>query len=146
MTKYFKNIVMSLWTVLVGMKVTMTYFLKKPVTVQYPKEKIPVSDNYRGELTINIHTCSACLQCTRTCPINAITVEVEGKGKERMIKKFDVDMNICMLCGLCERICTSESVTLTKKYEVAVHNKEDQKLHFVPGEPIKASLESTKKK
>jgi NADH-quinone oxidoreductase subunit I len=146
MKQYFRNIFISLWTVLLGMKVTMTYFFKKPITVQYPKEKLPIPENYRGEINVTITTCSACLQCARACPIEAITIEVEGKGKERMIKKFDVDMNICMLCGLCERACPTEAVTLTQKYEVAIYNKEDQKLHFVLGEPIKANTEATKKK
>jgi len=145
MKQYIKTIIAGLWTVILGLKVTGTYFFKKPVTVQYPKEKIGVSDNYRGEVEVIIHTCSACLQCVRACPINAITVEVEGKGKERMIKKFDVDMNICMLCGLCERVCPAACITLSQKYEVAVYKKEDQSLHFVLGEPVKANTEVVKK-
>ncbi len=146
MINYFKNIFLGIWTVLVGMKVTITYFFKKLVTIQYPKEKSEIADNYRGELTLDINQCSACLQCNRACPINCITIEVEGKGKDRLIRKFNIDMNTCMLCGLCERACSTGGLKLTKKYEVAVTKKEDQILQFVIGEPVKANIEALKKK
>lgn len=146
MKKYFTNIFVSIWTILLGMKVTLSYFFRKPVTVQYPKEKLEVSENYRGELTVDIHTCTACLLCARSCPINAIKIEVEGKGKDRMIKKFDIDMNICMLCGLCERPCQTASIKLTQKYETAVYRKGDQILHFVSDTPVKAAIETKKEK
>ncbi|OGF65920.1 MAG: hypothetical protein A2Y62_19060 [Candidatus Fischerbacteria bacterium RBG_13_37_8] len=146
MKDYFKNIALSLWTIILGMKVTITYFFQKPTTVQYPKEKIGVADNYRGELFLNVNECTACLQCNRSCPINCITIEVEGKGKERMIRTFNIDMNTCMLCGLCERVCSTGGLKLSTKYEVAVSKKDDQILHFVEGEPIKANIEALKKK
>ena len=146
MITYFKNIFIGIWTVLVGMKVTISYFFRKPVTVQYPKEKLEIADNYRGELTLDINQCSACLQCFRSCPINCITIEVEGKGKDRLIKTFNIDMNTCMLCGLCTRACPTSGLKLTKKYEVAVTKKEDQILHFVDKEPVKANIDALKKK
>lgn len=146
MINYFKNIFIGIWTVLIGMKVTISYFFKKPVTVQYPKERIEVAENYRGELKLDINQCSACLQCNRACPINCITIEVEGKGKDRIIKTFNINMNTCMLCGLCERACSTGALKLTKKFEVAVRKKEDQILHFVEGEPVKANIEALKKK
>lgn len=145
MKEYLKNIVVSIWTILLGMRVTLSYFFKKPVTVQYPRERLKIAENYRGELTVNINTCTACLLCARNCPINAIKIEVEGKGKERLIKKFDIDMNICMLCGLCERPCQSGSIKLTQKYETAVYDKGNQILHFVGDTPVKAAIEVKKK-
>ena len=48
MMSYFKEIAVGFWSLLAGMAVTIRYFVKPIVTVQYPREKIQMSPSYRG--------------------------------------------------------------------------------------------------
>jgi formate hydrogenlyase subunit 6/NADH:ubiquinone oxidoreductase subunit I len=48
MMSYFKEIAVGFWSLLAGMAVTIRYFVKPIVTVQYPREKIQMSPRYRG--------------------------------------------------------------------------------------------------
>ena len=48
MMTYFKEIATGLWSLLAGMAVTIRYFVKPVVTVQYPRKKIQMTPAYRG--------------------------------------------------------------------------------------------------
>ncbi len=45
---YVKNVVDTVKTTLVGMRITGRYLLQKPITIQYPDERMPIPDRYRG--------------------------------------------------------------------------------------------------
>lgn len=45
-TSFFKTFL--LWELLKGMKVTGKHFFTRKVTVQYPDEKTPISNRFRG--------------------------------------------------------------------------------------------------
>ena len=58
-----------------GMKVTIIELFKKPVTVNYPKEKeIPVP-RARGVIALDTEACTVCMLCARECPDWCIYIE-----------------------------------------------------------------------
>ncbi len=96
----------------------------RPVTILYPKEKVPVPEGFRGRIEITDENCIGCGKCSRICPANAITmvegpreVEVNGKKIQRK-KKPQVSLYHCIRCGLCEEHCPmkGKAIHLTKEF------------------------------
>ncbi len=65
-----------------GMLMTLKYFFKKKVTINYPHEKGPLSPRFRGEHALRRYEngeerCIACKLCESICPAQAITIEAD---------------------------------------------------------------------
>src|SRR5690606_30611699 len=82
------------------------------VTLQYPREKLPVPDHGRYKLHNEIDDCIVCDKCAKICPVNCIDIDpvraVEELGKTSDVTpkriysaRFDIDMSKCCFCGLC---------------------------------------------
>lgn len=213
MQKYIRNIYRGVWTVLVGMRVTIRQFFEPEVTHQYPYEhdyekkrnvrEIP--KGYRGQLYNRIEDCIGCKKCEMICPVDCITItgtklpkgeqlwdslnvvhfkdgrEVIGiiEGSEKVkpgegftvtnitsrqgpqvvadrfeasgdanrtqtfssdevsrivtrnkvvfyLDKFDIDMSLCMYCGLCTEVCPTECLTMKDSLEGIEYSKFDR--------------------
>lgn len=213
MQKYIRNIYRGVWTVLVGMRVTIRQFFEPEVTHQYPYEhdyekkrnvrEIP--KGYRGQLYNRIEDCIGCKKCEMICPVDCITItatklpkgeqlwdsmnvvhfkdgrEVIGiiEGSEKVkpgeaftvtnitsrqgpqvvadrfeasgdaarvqtfstdevarivtrnrvvfyLDRFDIDMSLCMYCGLCTEVCPTECLTMMDSLEGIEYSKFDR--------------------
>lgn len=213
MQKYIRNIYRGVWTVLVGMRVTIRQFFEPEVTHQYPYEhdyekkrnvrEIP--KGYRGQLYNRIEDCIGCKKCEMICPVDCITItgtklpkgeqlwdslnvvhfkdgrEVIGiiEGSEKVkpgegftvtnitsrqgpqvvadrfeasgdanrtqtfssdevsrivtrnkvvfyLDQFDIDMSLCMYCGLCTEVCPTECLTMKDSLEGIEYSKFDR--------------------
>ncbi len=214
MDKYIRNIYRGIYTVLVGMRVTIRQFFEPNVTHQYPYEhdyerkrnvrEIP--KGYRGQLYNRIEDCIGCKKCEMICPVDCITItgtklpkgeqlwdsmnvvhlkdgrEVIGiiEGDDKKIKsadsititnvtsrqgpqeaidrlepsgsesrteiftvdevsrivtrnpvvfyldQFDIDMSICMYCGLCTEVCPTECLIMKDTLEGIEYSKFDR--------------------
>jgi len=58
-----------------GISVTFDHLRRRPVTVQYPYEKLIPSERYRGRIHYEFDKCIACEVCVRVCPINLPVVD-----------------------------------------------------------------------
>jgi NAD(P)H-quinone oxidoreductase subunit I len=58
-----------------GMAVIFDHMRRRPVTVQYPYEKLIPSERFRGRIHFEFDKCIACEVCTRVCPINLNVVD-----------------------------------------------------------------------
>lgn len=134
MVAYFKDIFEGLYSLLGGMVVTIRYFVKPIVTLQYPKEKVQMSARYRGhtEFAINpetgSHSCNACDTCARTCPSSLITVtgaKIPGSKKKRAVT-YVIDYSLCSLCGLCVEVCPTNALKFSDEYRLAGYSRQDQ--------------------
>lgn len=111
-----------------GMRVTWKYLVepREIVTVQYPKEKLPIPALYRGRLVNDVPRCVSCDLCAQNCPPGCITVKWEtGPDKKRILTKYEIDMTICLYCGLCTEVCPTECLTMDGGYEYSSAKKEE---------------------
>lgn len=133
MMTYFKEIATGLWSLLAGMAVTIRYFVKPVVTVQYPRQKIQMSPRYRGypqfilDPDTKTHRCIACEMCSRICPSQLITVEgAKFPGeKQKRGTKYIHEHYYCSLCGLCVEVCPTTALEFSKEYRLVGLSRQD---------------------
>lgn len=113
-----------------GLKITLQHLFKKPVTLQYPEQKQPVSERYRGlhalKVAHNNTKCVACYLCPTVCPAKCITVEAgENEKHEKFAEKYEIDMLRCIFCGYCVEACPVDALKMTGEYELANYKRAD---------------------
>lgn len=120
-----------------GLYLTLKYYFKNKVTLNYPFEKSSLSSRFRGEHALRRYTtgeerCIACKLCEAICPAQAITIEGEvRKDNSRKTVRYDIDMTKCIYCGFCQEACPVDAIVegcnfefaTTKHYEL-IYNKE----------------------
>ena len=142
--QYFSEAIKSLWTVLVGMKVTFKHLFVPSVTIQYPDIKLALPERERNRLYVNMDDCIGCDQCARACPVNCITIETvkglpdedlgktsSGKRKALWVTQFDIDFAKCCYCQLCVFPCPTECIYMTDVYEFSEYERSDLNFSFV---------------
>lgn len=132
---YFGGLVHGISSLLTGMKTTMTVFLRKKTTEQYPENRatLKLSDRFRGTLTMphnaeNEHHCIACGLCQMACPNDTIrvvseTVETEDGKKKKILARYEYDLGSCMFCQLCVNACPHDAITFGQDFEHAVFDR-----------------------
>lgn len=133
MMTYFKEIATGFWSLLAGMAVTIRYFVKPVITVQYPRQKIQMSPRYRGypqfiiDPDTQTHRCIACEMCSRICPSQLITVEgAKFPGeKQKRGTKYIHEHYYCSLCGLCVEVCPTTALEFSKVYQLVGLSRQD---------------------
>ena len=116
-----------------GLLITLRTFLRRPVTVQYPHEKVQVFPSFRGRhgMVVEPETgkprCVACLKCSTVCPSRCIKIEfeVDQKTGERQLKEYIVEALRCVYCGYCEEVCPVGAIVLTECFEYSGRSRED---------------------
>jgi NADH-quinone oxidoreductase subunit I len=119
----------ALWELLKGLKLTLLYFFRPKVTIQFPEEKTPMSPRFRG-----IHAqrrypngeerCIACKLCEAVCPALAITIEAEPREDgSRRTTVYDIDLFKCIYCGFCEEACPVDAIVLTRNHDYHIENR-----------------------
>ena len=117
-----------------GMALTLKYFFKPKVTVNYPFEKGPLSPRFRGEHALRRYPngeerCIACKLCEAVCPALAITIESHQRADgTRRTTRYDIDFTKCIFCGFCEESCPVDSIVETHHFEY--HGEKRGDLYF----------------
>jgi len=136
-----------------GFGVTFRHMFRKPVTVNYPDEKVPVFPKYRGKQVLmrdeaGLEKCVACGLCAVACPADAIYLEAaENDGSiaagPRFAKVYQINKMRCIYCGYCEEACPVSAIFMGKDYELAVYSKDqfvwDKEDLLVPAGPAPAA-------
>ncbi|MCA1797096.1 MAG: 4Fe-4S binding protein [Desulfuromonadaceae bacterium] len=115
------------------MKVTIKALFTPVVTVQYPRQKIEVTPNYRGHIDLikdpetGTHKCITCGACMRECPSDCIVVEGEKREgvKGKALTLFTLDYTKCSHCGACVETCPTGALNYCQDYEVAGSAREE---------------------
>ncbi len=137
MFKYLTDILEGAWSLVAGGGVPGPYFFKKPVTVIYPKERIPMK-RFKGPIAFVVdkktddHLCIACNACIKICPSRCMSLEIgksapppvssassgpiasqskeTGGGGKRVLTDFKVNYMLCSLCSLCIDVCPTDAL------------------------------------
>ena len=118
-TKQFLSSLMLI-ELLKGMLLTGRYFFARKITVQYPEERTPQSNRFRGLHALRRYAngeerCIACKLCEAICPAMAITIESEEReDNTRRTTRYDIDLTKCIFCGFCEESCPVDSIVETR--------------------------------
>jgi NAD(P)H-quinone oxidoreductase subunit I len=126
-TDYGKEAVQAAKYIGQGMSVTFDHMRRRPVTVQYPYEKLIPSERFRGRIHYEFDKCIACEVCVRVCPINLPIVdwEFDKQTKKKVLRNYSIDFGVCIFCGNCVEYCPTNCLSMTEEYELAVYERHE---------------------
>jgi len=125
----------GLYQLLKAMGVTLRYFFTKPVTVQYPEEKVRLYPRFRGRHELQhqengLELCVGCGLCAAYCPAGCIYVEAAENTEEarysegeRYAQVYEINLSRCIFCGYCEDACPTEAIVLEHDYELSFYSR-----------------------
>jgi NADH-quinone oxidoreductase subunit I len=133
MKNYFSILFTGAKSLLVGLGVTFWALLQPIVTVQYPREKLVITPNFRGHTVLvrdpetGTHRCIVCMLCDRDCPSNCITVVGETREgvKGKVLTAYRLDFTKCSLCGICVEVCPTNALGYSNEYELAGFSRDE---------------------
>ncbi len=110
-----------------GLSVTFDHMRRRPVTVQYPYEKLIPSERFRGRIHFEFDKCIACEVCVRVCPINLPIVdwEFDKSTKKKVLSNYSIDFGVCIFCGNCVEYCPTNCLSMTEEYELAAYDRHE---------------------
>jgi NAD(P)H-quinone oxidoreductase subunit I len=126
-TDYGKEAVQAAKYIGQGLAVTFDHMNRRPVTVQYPYEKLIPSERFRGRIHYEFDKCIACEVCVRVCPINLPIVdwEFDKSTKKKVLRNYSIDFGVCIFCGNCVEYCPTNCLSMTEEYELAVYERHE---------------------
>jgi NADH-quinone oxidoreductase subunit I len=136
-----------------------TLLFTKPVTIQYPEQKRPVRERFKGRHMLKryddgLEKCIGCSLCAAACPADAIFVEASENSDEvryspgeRYASTYEINMLRCIYCGFCADACPTEAIVLGDNYELSFTDRHDAiytKERLL--EPVQTGFEPTPRK
>ena len=133
MRRTFREVYTGFRSLLTGMRITMSEFLKPPITLQYPYESVKMKPRFRGHIELvrdeatGKPLCYACKLCEKACPSDCISVEgVKRDGEKRKsVSEYRLDFTKCSLCGSCVEACKANAIRFSKEYNATSYTKEE---------------------
>ncbi|ABX08107.1 NAD(P)H-quinone oxidoreductase subunit I [Prochlorococcus marinus] len=124
-TEYTRNAISAGKYLLQGLAVTFDHMGRRPITVQYPYEKLIPSERYRGRIHYEFDKCIACEVCVRVCPINLPVVDwvMNKETKKKELRNYSIDFGVCIFCGNCVEYCPTNCLSMTEEYELAAFDR-----------------------
>jgi NADH-quinone oxidoreductase subunit I len=138
-SQYFRNIYATVYTILVGMRITLRYFFARTVTLQYPDLPPTNQPRYRGFHFYEIEKCIACDMCAKACPVDCIYIEktgprkldkASGVAKGGAMLRYAIDYAKCMFCGLCTDPCPTDCIHMGDNHDLSAYDRASLVVEF----------------
>ena len=123
--------------ILKGLKITGRKLSKKPITIQYPEEKTPLSSRFRGLHALRKYPngeerCIGCKLCEAVCPALAISMDTEVRSDNtRRTTRYEIDLFKCIYCGFCEEACPVDAIVETSIFEYHFERRRDSVMNKI---------------
>jgi NADH-quinone oxidoreductase subunit I len=136
---YFRNLYDNVYSIALGMRITLKYCFQKTVTVQYPEQRLSFAPRYRGIHEMEIDRCIACDQCAKACPVDCIYIDKTaprkidkktGKAVGGDLVRFAIDYSKCLFCALCTEPCPTVCIHMGKLHDLSSYTREDVVVEF----------------
>ncbi len=110
-----------------GLAVTFDHMRRRPITVQYPYERLIPSERFRGRIHFEFDKCIACEVCVRVCPINLPVVdwEFDKASKKKKLNHYSIDFGVCIFCGNCVEYCPTNCLSMTEEYDLCTYDRHE---------------------
>lgn len=83
---------------------------RKPNTVLYPYDHVPIPEGFRGAPDVpEPEKCLLCNKCVRICPTQALSIV----DVDEQLSLFEINLGRCCYCKECEDSCTFSAIKLT---------------------------------
>ena len=129
--EFYKKVFLT--EILQAHKLTFRHMFVKPVTLQYPRQKLSLPDTHRGALCLlryedGAERCVGCNLCEAACPsrcIRVVSEENKNVPLQRYASEFYIDITKCVFCGYCVEACPVNALAMTKMYAYSTDNRRD---------------------
>ncbi len=122
--------------VLKGLATTLKYVVRRPITVQFPEQRVQIAPRFKGRHRLmrypnGLERCIGCELCAAACPAQAIYVEAAENDPndrrspgERYARRYEINLLRCIFCGYCQEACPTEAIVLGPEYEISGYDRE----------------------
>jgi NADH-quinone oxidoreductase subunit I len=130
---YFRDLYKTIYTILVGLRITLKYHFARPITLQYPDIAPALQPRFRGFHYFEIEKCIACDMCAKACPVDCIYIEKSGPRKidkesgiarGGALQRFGIDYAKCMFCALCIDPCPVDCIFMGSTYDQSCYSRD----------------------
>ncbi len=124
------------------MATTLSHLFRPNFNEGYPYVRKELPERSRMSLELRLAAdgspvCRSCRVCERACPDRAIRIVSRARddGPGQVLERFEVDLGLCMCCGLCVEMCPSSGLAPSGHFEVATPDRRSTRLVLWPPNP-----------
>lgn len=120
---FLKDLVTGALSLIKGLVITLKNCFMPAITLQYPTQKQPMNERFRGLVDLRQNKCIICYQCVKICPTVCLAITHKEADKKKVLETFKYNMELCCFCGLCQQVCPTSAVYMNKIYEISVYDR-----------------------